>query len=82
MSTTQDVLNMAMQLPEPDRAALARQLLLSLEPDDFDADAEAAWAVELEKRLAAVERGEYQASDWRDVVARIRQKLTAQRPTS
>jgi putative addiction module component (TIGR02574 family) len=72
---TNDLWQQAMQLPEPDRAALAHQLLLSLEPDDFDADTEAAWAVELEARLAAVEQGRFAARDWREALADIRQAL-------
>jgi putative addiction module component (TIGR02574 family) len=75
MSVLNEILHRALGLPDPERAALARQLLLSLEPDDFDADSEAAWAEEIEARLDAVERGECTAADWREAVARIRQSL-------
>lgn len=70
-----DLLPQVMQLPEEDRASLARQLLLSLEPEDHDADAEAAWAVELEARLAAIQQGRFSARDWREALADIRRSL-------
>ncbi|HEX5105979.1 MAG TPA: addiction module protein [Pirellulaceae bacterium] len=44
------------RLPQEDRAALAKFLLESLD-DEVDEDAEAAWAVELERRAAAVRAG-------------------------
>ena len=70
-----DLMNSAMQLPQAQRAALARRLLLSLEPDDFDADSADAWEAEIEARLAKVESGKFKAHDWRDALAQIRQKL-------
>ena len=78
MSTVEDVFTSAMQLSESDRAALARQLLLSLEPEDFDADSESAWQAEIELRLAAVDSGNFEASDWREAVARIRKSLSGE----
>ena len=78
MSTVDDVFTSAMQLPESDRAALARQLLLSLEPEDFDADSESAWQAEIELRLAAVDSGNFEARDWREAVARIRKSLSGE----
>jgi putative addiction module component (TIGR02574 family) len=75
--TSADVFASALALPHPDRAELARQLLLSLEPDDFDEDADVQWAAEIERRVAAIERGDYSASDWRDAMARIRQSSSS-----
>jgi putative addiction module component (TIGR02574 family) len=76
MSVISELLNRALELPKPERADLARQILLSLEPDDFHADSDAAWAAEIDARLDIVERGDFPASEWRDVIARIRQSLT------
>jgi putative addiction module component (TIGR02574 family) len=70
-----DLLTLALTLPEPDRAKLAHQLLLSLETAPFDADNEAAWNAEIEARMAKVEKGEFTASDWREALGRIRQSL-------
>jgi hypothetical protein len=76
MSPFDEFLASALQMPANDRATLAHQLLLSLEAGDFDADSEAAWATELEIRLARIERGDFQARDWRDALAQMRQSLS------
>ena len=79
MSTADDILNQAMQLPTDDRANLARQLLLSLEPGDFDDDAEAAWGIEIDARLAAMDNGTSAPSPWPEALVRIRQAMHASR---
>jgi len=66
----------ALRLPEQERAALARQLLLSLEPDDFGANDEATWEKELEARMAAIDEGRFAARDWREALADIRKSLS------
>ncbi len=48
----------AMRLPPDARAALAGELLESLDGETMDADREAAWAGEIRNRLDAWERGE------------------------
>jgi putative addiction module component (TIGR02574 family) len=75
MKKNDDLVTRVLELPEPERASLARQLLLSLEPPDFDSDSETAWAVELEARIASVKAGRFRASDWRKALKRIRQAL-------
>jgi len=62
--------------PADDRAALARKIILSLEPTDFDADPEAVWDAEIEARLAQVDRGEVTLLDWRQSIDRARRSLT------
>ena len=74
-ATLADTLDRLLELPVPQRAALAHGLLLSLEADDQSAEAEADWACELESRLAAADRGEYAEGDWRAVIARVRSEL-------
>lgn len=76
MSIIDDLFARALEMPPNDRGELIHRLLLSLEANDFDADSEAAWAAELEVRLARVERGDFAASDWREALARIRQSLS------
>ena len=46
----------ALRLPEGARAALAASLIDSLDPT-ADADAEAQWAVEIRRRIAALDAG-------------------------
>jgi putative addiction module component (TIGR02574 family) len=81
MSMIDDLFNLARELPEPDRAALAHRLLLSLEADAFDPDSQAAWVEELEARLAKVEQGQFAARYWREAVADIRQSLSEKPPS-
>ncbi|HEY2585718.1 MAG TPA: addiction module protein [Tepidisphaeraceae bacterium] len=75
MSLAPDLVSKLMGLSAAERAEVARQMLLSLEPDDFDPDSEALWETELEARAAAVERGEAQASEWREAIQRMRDQL-------
>jgi putative addiction module component (TIGR02574 family) len=74
MSLT-DVLQIALQLSDTDRAELVSQLLLSLEPETPDAGHEGAWREEIEARLRKVEEGNYSAHDWREALDQIRQTL-------
>lgn len=76
MSQIDDLFACAQQMPPGDRATLAQRILLSLEANDFDADSETAWSAELETRLARIEQGNFQASDWREALARIRQSIS------
>lgn len=48
----------ALELPSEARAALAGQLLASLDDAEPDPDRDAAWANEIGERLAAYDRGE------------------------
>lgn len=73
MSTVDDVFTQALALPVSQRAALAQQLLHSLEPDD--PDAEDAWADEIQARSDKVHSGNYVAHDWREAVEDIRRGL-------
>jgi len=57
MSLAPDILAKVLELPDPDRAELAHRLSLSLENEPFDADADVAWAAELEWRATAIDRG-------------------------
>jgi hypothetical protein len=52
---------------------------MSCPEDDFDADAEAAWVAEIERRLALIESGDYEAIDWREALAQMQQALKERR---
>jgi putative addiction module component (TIGR02574 family) len=75
MSIADNVLIQALGLPESERAALAHQLLLSLDSGDFDTSSDQAWAIEIESRLDAVAEGRYVAHDWRETLLEIQSKL-------
>jgi putative addiction module component (TIGR02574 family) len=65
------VIDEALRLPPDARAALADELLASLEGETVDADREAAWADEIRRRLDAWQRGEVTAIPADDFLARL-----------
>lgn len=75
MSIADGLLHQVLALPEQERANMAYQLLLSLEPEDSDSDAEDAWADEIMARSDAVHHGDYKARDWREALEDIRNQL-------
>jgi len=62
----------ALNLTSGERAAFAQLLLSSL---DEDVELETAWAVEVEKRIAAIERGETGTIPLSDALAQVRASL-------
>ena len=71
---TERILQDALALPDDQRAELATRLIQSLD-QDVDPDAEEAWAVEIERRCAALDAGEAVTADWHDVRRRIEKEL-------
>ncbi|HJY85136.1 MAG TPA: addiction module protein [Candidatus Binatia bacterium] len=71
---TERILQDALALPDAQRAELATRLLQSLDRV-VDPDAEEAWAIEIERRCAALDAGEAVTSDWSDVRCRIEKEL-------
>jgi len=70
MPDTKKLLSEVLELPEHERAEIAAKLLESLDPDDPE-DVDAAWAIEIERRCAALDSGEAVTSDWEEFRARI-----------
>lgn len=66
-------------LPIRERAALAKDLLLSLEDGTEEPGAEEAWIEELERRARAVSNGTATLVDWADAEKRISVRLKARR---
>jgi putative addiction module component (TIGR02574 family) len=64
------VLADALRLDEHARAELAAELLPSLD-GPADPDAEAQWAAEIERRVAAIDAGTAAVEPWEDVRRRI-----------
>ena len=71
-----DVWKEAADLSEADRPSLAGLLIESLEGEP-DAEVEAAWAVEIERRVAEMESGKVQGIPWEQVRQRLLGKLNA-----
>jgi putative addiction module component (TIGR02574 family) len=60
----------ALRLPEEERAALAGELIESLDTD-VDPDAEAAWAEEIRARVGEIESGRAKTTSWSEARRRI-----------
>ncbi len=69
--TAHEIAARALDLPEEERLALASQLIDSVE-SPADPEWEAAWLEELARRR---ERGSQDAKPWREVRARLLQRL-------
>ncbi len=78
MSPRAFVLAEALQLPRSERAAIAQELLASLD-GPAEEDVEASWLAEVERRLGDVEGGVSEPSPWEDVHERIVARLKALR---
>jgi putative addiction module component (TIGR02574 family) len=74
--TLNQIFREAADLPENERATLAGLLIDSLEGPP-DPDIEAAWAAEIERRVAEVEAGTVDAIPWEDVRRRLLDHLNA-----
>ena len=72
-----DLLRQALTLSDTERAGLAEYLLDSL-PAATTLSRE--WRHEIAARLAAFERGEMKATDWRESLARVEAKLRERHP--
>jgi len=67
---TQALLADALRLDSASRAELAAELLASLDGPG-DVDAEAAWNLEIDRRIEAIEAGTVRLEPWDDVKRRI-----------
>jgi putative addiction module component (TIGR02574 family) len=78
MSTTAEILESALTLPQKERAALALHLLESLEDEgevSEEEETEEGLAVEVARRLDEVRAGKVTAIDGRTAIAAIRTEL-------
>lgn len=67
---TEKLLAEALQLPPQARAALAGQLIESLDKE-VDEDAEAAWSAEIARRVKELETGRVKAVPWSEARRQI-----------
>jgi hypothetical protein len=73
-----EALHLALELSADERAALAHDLLASLD-GPADADAARAWEVDIKRRLDELERGLAQTGDADEALRRIDQNLGRRR---
>lgn len=71
--TTRELLRQALGLPLDERAKMVAELLESL--TEAEEDVEAAWAIEIEKRVAAARAGKLESTDWREVLDRVEKEV-------
>jgi putative addiction module component (TIGR02574 family) len=70
-----DILEQALALAEPERAALASSIFESLEPADPKADE--AWAAEIKSRVDELRTGKVKTVAWSQVRAELEAKLAS-----
>lgn len=68
------VLADALRLDLEARAQVATELLASLD-GPADPNTEAAWALEIERRVAAIEAGTVKLEPWEDVKRRVEREI-------
>jgi putative addiction module component (TIGR02574 family) len=66
------IIDAALRLPPEVRAALAGDLLASLDDGESEAGRDAEWSAELQMRLQAYERGDVETMPAEDVLAQLR----------
>jgi len=72
-ANTQKILDDALALSAAERAELAAELLASL--DETEAEVEAAWAAEIERRAAEARQNPTDDEDWRTALAEIQREV-------
>ena len=75
--TTIEIRASALNLPAPERAELAHDLIASLDAEDGDPRADALWAAEIERRAREVADGKVALIDADEVHAEIAQRIRA-----
>jgi putative addiction module component (TIGR02574 family) len=73
--TTVEIRASALNLPVTERAALAHDLIASLDAEDADPHADALWAAEIERRAREVADGKIALIDADEVHAEIARSL-------
>ncbi len=72
-NATQHIIEEALRLPAPERAAIAAELLASIDTEGVSG-ADAEWLAEIEQRTERAERGETVGLDWPTVRQRLEEK--------
>lgn len=82
MSEVEDVLAAALRLPAKTRAAVAAELIQSLDESELPAEeVETAWSEEIRQRLADVDAGQVTPVPWTEARRRIFAAANGRRET-
>ena len=79
--TVNEIRVRALELPRDERELLGVALLSSLEPQETQAEVDAAWAIEIIERSDAYRSGKVVSLDAAGTVERLRQRLAARTVT-
>jgi putative addiction module component (TIGR02574 family) len=79
MSTAAAILDTALRLPPHARAEIALRLVESLDIGPDDADAEAAWATEVARRIDDLDQGRVGTTPAAEVITGARSRLASHR---
>ena len=72
--TAEQLLHEALELPDRERAEVASRLIESLDSAS-EADVDAAWAAEIERRCSDRDAGRTIGADWQDFRRRVEREL-------
>jgi putative addiction module component (TIGR02574 family) len=75
-TTASDILKQALELKEEERAELASLLIESLD-EPTEEGVEAAWAIEIERRMAELDSGSVKTIPWDEVRKKLHGRLIA-----
>jgi putative addiction module component (TIGR02574 family) len=75
MTTAEQILDFALDLPNDQRAFIAEKLIESLKSETFADDVAEAWHAEIRRRLDRVLAGEVTGRRWEDVREDLDRKL-------
>lgn len=76
VTSATDILKQALELKEEERAELASLLIESLD-EPAEEGIEAAWAMEIERRMADLDSGSANTLSWNEVRERLHGRLIA-----
>lgn len=72
-TSSQQLLQSALALPESDRAEIAASLISSLDTKS-DVDVDAAWAAETQRRIDSIDKGEVSLVPWDEVMQEMQNR--------
>lgn len=75
---SEKLLDEILRLPEDDRAAIAEQIIASLDSLD-DPEVDKAWQAEINKRISELDTGRLSILTWEEVRNRLRTHSSASR---
>ena len=73
---TEELIANALQMPEKERATIAKKLITSLDPH-CEKDIEILWQKEVQQRISDIDNGQVNCIPWEDVQGRLKRNSSA-----